>query len=412
MKTTPFDRVFHSLEDFVDTISDTLSCPVTLEDANHQLLAYSSHDDETDAARISTIIGRRVPEKVINRFWQEGVIPALHQSDQPLDIPSITELGLRNRVAISIRKNQEILGYIWVIEVKKKLTAADKQLMKIAADKAKNLLMQLTLKKKHREQTNEQLLWQLITEKQSHHTIATLFKEAGIPQIRALTIMAISFPKLDDSLYRNVKYIAKTTKDVQLVINTTDRNQIIFLLSPLLEHAPEQALREFSRTMQEQMKERFAVKDMTIGCGYLYNDYSKLIQSYQEAQKVVSAKKWHESELTFNYFLHELGIYRYLDIIQQHTEPVTIENPLLKNLLIYDTKNSTSLFETLDVFLSKDGNVNETSKALHIHVNTLAYRMKRIQEITDIQLKDPLHRLALLFEIKLSTLAKKGLQDE
>lgn len=194
MNSNKFDRVFDSLEDFVDTISDVLACPVTLEDANHQLLAYSSHDDETDAARISTIIGRRVPEKLVNRFWKEGVIPALNQSEDPVEINSIMDMGLRNRVAISIRKNHEVLGYIWVIEVNTKLTDEEKRLLKIAALKAKNLLLQLNLQKKRREKNHQELLWQIITgNTSSHEETALLLDKIGLKFEKTFSLYADPF---------------------------------------------------------------------------------------------------------------------------------------------------------------------------------------------------------------------------
>lgn len=69
----PFKYHFERLEDG-GKISEVLQCPITIEDVNHRLLAYSTHDDRTDQARISTIIGRRVPEKVINSLWKDGTI--------------------------------------------------------------------------------------------------------------------------------------------------------------------------------------------------------------------------------------------------------------------------------------------------------------------------------------------------
>ncbi|RCO07937.1 PucR family transcriptional regulator, partial [Bacilli bacterium] len=113
MEKDPFKRAFSDLEELVDKIRDVLECPVTIEDVNHRLLAYSTHDDQTDTARIATIISRKVPEKVINRLWKERVIPQLMQSGEPLRIPEIKEIGLGNRVAISIRNHNEVLGYIW-----------------------------------------------------------------------------------------------------------------------------------------------------------------------------------------------------------------------------------------------------------------------------------------------------------
>ena len=53
---TPFHRPFDTLESLADTISEVLNSPVTIEDANHHVLAYSSHHPETDPARIATIV--------------------------------------------------------------------------------------------------------------------------------------------------------------------------------------------------------------------------------------------------------------------------------------------------------------------------------------------------------------------
>ena len=78
--------------EFADRISSVLGCPITIEDGNHRLLAYSTHDDTTDQARIMTIIGRRVPEKVINSLWKDGFIPALLKEDVPIKIGAINDV--------------------------------------------------------------------------------------------------------------------------------------------------------------------------------------------------------------------------------------------------------------------------------------------------------------------------------
>ena len=98
LKNNPFRASFDSLEEFADVISEVLRCPITIEDANHRLLAYSTHDDRTDPARIATIMGRRVPEKVINSLWKEGVIPALLNSREPVRVKTVDDIGLGNRV--------------------------------------------------------------------------------------------------------------------------------------------------------------------------------------------------------------------------------------------------------------------------------------------------------------------------
>src|SRR4051812_4030829 len=46
-KQTPFSEGFDSLDEIADRISEVLHCPITIEDANHRLLAYSTHDERT-----------------------------------------------------------------------------------------------------------------------------------------------------------------------------------------------------------------------------------------------------------------------------------------------------------------------------------------------------------------------------
>ncbi len=133
----PFATHFESLEEFADRVSELLQCPITIEDANHRLIAYSGHEHYTDPARTATIIHRRVPERVIHSLWREGVIPKLLQSEEPVRVTEISEVGLGNRIAISIWKNKEVLGFIWAIEMNEPWTEQQFHLLKQAAKAAK-----------------------------------------------------------------------------------------------------------------------------------------------------------------------------------------------------------------------------------------------------------------------------------
>ena len=58
--------------------------------------------------------------------------------------------------------------------------------------------------------------------------------------------------------------------------------------------------------------------------------------------------------------------------------------------------------KTFEIFFDHDSNVNETAKALNIHPNTLAYRLKRIAEIGEIDLHDINQKVKLYIDIKLA----------
>ena len=64
----------------------------------------------------------------------------------------------------------------------------------------------------------------------------------------------------------------------------------------------------------------------------------------------------------------------------------TLLHPALQILLQYDRKNTTELYKTLCSFMDNEKNYLETAKALHVHRNTLKYRLGRIAELTGISL--------------------------
>lgn len=55
---------------------------------------------------------------------------------------------------------------------------------------------------------------------------------------------------------------------------------------------------------------------------------------------------------------------------------------VLGRVLEYDERNDTGLRETLEVFLNCSGSWNRTAELLHVHVNTVRYRIGRVAELT------------------------------
>lgn len=402
MTNDPFKGTFGNLENLVDKISDVLGCPVTIEDANHRLLAYSTHDDRTDSARVATIIGRRVPEKVINSLWRDGVIQKLNQSDEPIRISEITDIGLGNRVAISIRKKHEILGYIWVLEIENRLQEEQLLLIKQAAQTAKNQLLQLQVHKKKKEEGFQEFFWQLLTgHLKSHQEIKLKIEQLGIIPPSPVTIIVFQFPEeITAKIEKYISYLITTTQQVKISLHAIDRNELILLASPL----PGKNLLTFILDFKAKMEKRYSISQVKGSYGNTYTNYEKVEASYQEALMVLRLKNQFPEEVGEIYNYQQLGIYRYLNVIYENH----YENPALEKLIDYDATNHTQLVETLEVFLNKDSNINETARELHIHSNTLTYRLKRISEIGEIDLKNPNQKMTLYLDIKIRKLYKEG----
>ncbi|MEU6985345.1 helix-turn-helix domain-containing protein [Streptomyces sp. NPDC046324] len=68
---------------------------------------------------------------------------------------------------------------------------------------------------------------------------------------------------------------------------------------------------------------------------------------------------------------------------------------VLGPLLPGEGSSNAMLLETLEVFLAHDGSWARTAKALHLHVNTVHYRIERIEALTGRDLSRLDHRLDL-----------------
>lgn len=74
--------------------------------------------------------------------------------------------------------------------------------------------------------------------------------------------------------------------------------------------------------------------------------------------------------------------------LSQETALSGFIHPMLWELRRYDEENHTDLLNTLCVFLGRNCDLNEAAGLLYIHRNTLLYRLRRIEKILHINLKD------------------------
>ena len=392
-----FAGLHGDLTEFVDRISSVLGCPVTLEDAHHQLLAYSIHDDLSDPVRISTIVTRRVPEKIINSLWKEGFMPALLQGNEPVIVPSLNDVEFGTRAAISIKKNEEVLGFIWALQTRDTFTEENLSFLKLAAKEGKNQLLQAHRKKKRYLENHQEFLWQLLTGHfQSETKIAQSCLELSLVLPAPYSVVVFHFPnEITQATEKSISYMLSTTQKIKAVLYTLDRKRLIILTGASVPENFSQALTEFIQAFILQMKTRFEINGIQGACGHIYETYIKARSSYDEALYTLSLQQAFpdNKHRLINY--GALGLYQYMKTLYSHP----INNSAWQILTNYDQKNHTQLAATLEAYLKHDGNLYDVAEHLHVHVNTIHYRVKRISEIAQVDLKDPFMKTALLLEL-------------
>ncbi len=91
----------------------------------------------------------------------------------------------------------------------------------------------------------------------------------------------------------------------------------------------------------------------------------------------------------------DLGVYRLLVRLRETPELWTFYRETRSKLAEYDQRQGADLIKTLDAYFNHLGNLRASSEALHVHRNTLLYRLDRVEELTGLDLKDVNQRLNL-----------------
>ena len=104
----------------------------------------------------------------------------------------------------------------------------------------------------------------------------------------------------------------------------------------------------------------------------------------------------------------DLGVYRLLLTLERSSELTGFYEEMLGRLEANDKRGDGELVRTLEAYFASKNSPTEAAERLHVHRNTLLYRLRRIQTITGLDLDDPETRLALHLALRVGQVLGKG----
>lgn len=115
----------------------------------------------------------------------------------------------------------------------------------------------------------------------------------------------------------------------------------------------------------------------------------QVIGSYQEAESALQVGQRLRGAADLGDRVHSfsaLGVQRLLFSLSQES-PETLrafKEEAIGPLISYDARHGTELFETLKTYAECNGNITEVAELLHVHKHTVRYRLRRITELTGL----------------------------
>lgn len=380
--------------------------PVTIEDRRSRVLAYSTQGDGIDEPRRQTILGRQVPPDWLQRLEDAGVFKRLW-AGEVVSYQAGPGFDLRPRLATAVRAGDVILGSIWVAEGDRPLGEGAEDALREAARIAALHLI------RHRasgslERTSRGELLRSIFEGRSAVDAAAY--ELGVRPDDTFAVLAFqpsSVDEVEGSLEREraLDLVALYGEAFRQRSALVQVGRTIYVLLPGPSPARPQRLVELARDIVHRAEESLGVR-LRAGVGSIVTHLRDVPRSREEADRVLRALSDDPAAGDVADFesAHER-------VVLTELRDFASDRPHLRSRRVaalgrHDAEHGTSYIPTLRAFLDAFGDIPAAARRANVHPNTFRYRLRRLTEISGLDLGDPQERL--LAELDLSLGLDRG----
>ncbi|MDQ6878663.1 MAG: GAF domain-containing protein [Candidatus Dormibacteraeota bacterium] len=141
----------------------------------------------------------------------------------------------------------------------------------------------------------------------------------------------------------------------------------------------------------------------SVGIGNLANSVGELARSHHEARQALRLTRRAGGRGRVASY-RSLGAFRLLLEVQSPEALRRFVDELLGTLLKYAQSRDTPLLETLEALSAARWVRRAAARNLGIHINSMSYRVERIQTLTGLQLDDPETRVAISIALRARTM--------
>ncbi len=198
--------------------------------------------------------------------------------------------------------------------------------------------------------------------------------------------------KMAETIYQHMQSQGKTC------LVSIKLNQIIALVPADIMDNKRKSIKDFGKKLITILKHTYPQSKIRLGISALCHQLTDYKRRYDEVRKIVEMSKrvHHHSDVIF---FEEIGLIPKICNENNMHELRSLAYEKLDALIRYDTKHNTNFLQTLYHYLNSQGNILKTSKALMLSPGAVKYRLKRIQEIGNIDVEKDFIDLYVAFQI-------------
>lgn len=408
------------VEAIVRTLGEMVESSVTLEDyPDFQLLASHDVPGFTDRHRQQTLELHGTPKDVLQAAPIQAMLEQVREGRAPRRVPAFPELGLTApRVMTPVMAGGECLAYLSIIDH----PPHTEDLALMAIEHAATVLALELIKQREVSEAEERVRGELVDDllagtygDEANAIRRARYLRYDLTLPHGLVVVDIDqFARfIRERRMEEEQVIALKHQVLQVAVGATRRlhprhlvaahSDSITVLVPIANDDAERSLEALARRIQAGVAESDAGLTVSVAVGRVCRKPSDYRDAFREAQRALGLmSRFGKREQVVN--TERLGVYRLLAQVEDRAGLEAFAGRVLDPLASYDRARGTPLLLTLEVYLQRHGNLRQSARDLHVHLNTLHYRLRRIAEITGINLKDADARLDLLLALRVRAL--------
>jgi hypothetical protein len=378
---------------FAGVLAAEIAGAVTIEDPQSRVLAYSDHAGEVDEPRKETILGRQVPQRYMRLVQEKGVLRTLLAGDEIVHMDAIPDVGLKARVAVSVRAAGEILGFIWVAEDGRPLAADHERILREAAQTAALHVVRHGLALLQESSARRALVRELVEGGPAPDLVAV---RLGIDHDASYAVVAFEVPGggvPTDRLLGVVDLYCSTLRRGTLTVDAGPR--VYAVLPSGTAPGDAEDLRRFAVDAARRVSDAVRARVLAaIGTPVpSIEGVPRARHETDRAMRVMLRENSATAVATLDDVRARANLLEVLDVLREREH--LREGPL--------TGHDPALLHTLRAYLDHFGDVGATAQALQTHPNTVRYRLRRLAEVTGLDLADASERLMVSLQLRLLT---------
>jgi DNA-binding PucR family transcriptional regulator len=377
------------------SLADRIHGMVSIEDEQSHVLAYSASDDEADELRRLSILGRAGPPEHLEWIGQWGIFTALRAGNDVVRVAERPELGLRPRLAIGIhqpgldaRRAPGFAGTIWVQQGSRPLADDAEEMLRGAAVLAARIMSRLTARPSTHALRAQELLG---LSDSGPINVDTIARELGIVADGNAALIGFHAPTRHARL---ADVLALSANAFRSDAQVASRGSRVYVLLP--HTAKQSSLTSWIRGTISALRTELGLQLRAVVAAPV-SGLAGLAAVRVEVDRVLDSAERHPDSFAAVTSLAEARSTVLLDeIVTMVAADARLVDPRVRDLQARDPE----LVQTLRAYLDSFGEVAAAAEQLHVHPNTVRYRVRGIEKLLSTSLANPDVRLLLSLALR------------